>query len=524
MVPAFQQSSSVFERSHRINSAIAFGAIAMFVLLAAPVLTMPFGGASRALDSHATLLSLFLLDIAMILFTWRRAAELKRSIDQQAQSEDLYHGLAYLDDTCGLYNRRYLLDQISQYEAEGRQLTLLLIDLDHFKKVNDLYGHMEGDNLLRNIAQRIRQVAPPGACCARLGGDEFAVLLCGSEAEMGRATQLAEGLLAAINQPISLRTTLASVGASLGISAHTGEGPGPSEVMRHSDIAMYDAKRRGRNCYSWFEPEMERVLNERSRLEAEMRQSLSNGNFVPFFQPTFDVQSGEANGFEVLARWLHPARGIVEPDEFISIAEATGIISELSLAVMRSALHLSKGWPNHLTISVNISPVQFKDPLLAQRIVQLLTETGFPPSRLELEITESALLNNPELALSTVESLKNYGIRVALDDFGTGYASLSQLRMLPFDRIKIDRSFISSLIEDDQSNAIVHAIATLGKSLNLPITAEGIESEEIYARLKSLGCSDAQGWLFGKAMSAEDTAKTFLPPGSIENRHLKTAG
>jgi EAL domain-containing protein (putative c-di-GMP-specific phosphodiesterase class I) len=249
---------------------------------------------------------------------------------------------------------------------------------------------------------------------------------------------------------------------------------------------------------------MELDIARRNGIEADMRLGLAENRFVPFFQPLVDIGSGELKGFEVLARWQHPTRGIVEPEEFIPLAENVGLISELSLAVMRTALIAAKDWPDHLTIAVNVSPVQFKDPILAQRLLKLVKETGFPCQRLELEITECAIMDDAASALATITSLKNQGIRISLDDFGTGYASLSQLRALPFDRIKIDRTFIGALLGDEQSNAIVHSIVTLGKSLRLPITAEGIETSQIYARVRELGCTDAQGWLFGKAMSIGD--------------------
>jgi EAL domain-containing protein (putative c-di-GMP-specific phosphodiesterase class I) len=287
---------------------------------------------------------------------------------------------------------------------------------------------------------------------------------------------------------------------------------------------MYEAKRLGRNCLAWFNEAMELELARRNGIEADMRLGLAEGRFVPFFQPLIDIGSGELNGFEVLARWLHPTRGLVEPDEFIPLAETTGLISDLSFAVMRQALFAAREWPGHLTIAVNVSPVQFKDPLLAQRILKILSETGFPCGRLELEITECAIMDDSELALSTITSLKNQGIRISLDDFGTGYASFAQLRSLPFDRIKIDRSFIASLLGDEQSCAIVHSIVTLGKSLRLPITAEGIETSQIYARVCELGCTDAQGWLFGKAMSAGDVAGLIKQSGPLERIEAEPAG
>lgn len=483
-------------------------AIAIFVALASRIIPAIFEPGSAARGA-SKLQPAFLLCIALILFTWRRAADLKAVAEAVKRAEQQTYLLAYSDEVTKLHNRRFLSEQIARCSAgEHVPSILLLIDIDNFKNVNDLYGHPAGDALLGAIADRIVTHSPRGACCARLGGDEFAILIQGQDAETTRATALAERLLDAIQQPILLGSTIASVTASLGLSVFD-PAEEPASLMRRSDIAMYDAKAQGRNRYSWFDEEMERLLNARNSLEVEMRAGLAADQFVPFFQVLLDLESGEPHGFEVLARWEHPTKGLIEPDRFIPAAEANGMISELSHRVMRKAFVIARAWPQHLTMSVNISPVQFKDPALAFKILKLLTETGFNPKRLEIEITESTLLENRSLTSSTVESLKNAGIRISLDDFGTGYASLSQLRELPFDRIKIDRSFVAALFDDEESNAIVHAVATLGKTLNLPITAEGVETELAHQRVKSLGCTDAQGWLFGKAMSAQDTAKLF---------------
>jgi EAL domain-containing protein (putative c-di-GMP-specific phosphodiesterase class I) len=273
---------------------------------------------------------------------------------------------------------------------------------------------------------------------------------------------------------------------------------------------MYEAKRLGRNRFVLFDADMERVLDERSQLEAEMRAGIERKEFVPFYQPQMDLRTGTLKGFEVLARWEHPTRGLLEPFHFIDIAETSGLISSLSLVVMHRALSETLHWPGELTIAVNVSPVQFRDPRLAQHILKVLTQTGFPAGRLELEITESSILEDQEQALATVTSLKNSGISISLDDFGTGYASLSQLKALPFDRIKIDKSFVAAMLSDPQSGAIVRTIAGLGASLALPVTAEGVESEEICARLTELGCGDGQGWLWSKAVPAE-AALALIP-------------
>lgn len=487
-------------RDYRSNTAIAFAAIGAFV----------FGGSELAphlatlnvASADPNLVGAFILNIALILFAWRRSVDLRLAMLEKRNAEDRSYVLAYRDEVTNIYNRRYFIEYLDSLDdLESSRLSLILIDIDHFKKVNDLYGHAAGDQLLFQCAMRIEKASPGGACCARLGGDEFAILLEGDAALPEPATELAQRLLEEFSAPIEIDATIASVGASIGLSSLDGTCAGPRALLRHSDIALYEAKKLGRNRLVWFDETMELELARRSGIEADMRLGLAEGLFVPFFQPLIDIETGELRGFEVLARWQHPERGIVEPDEFIPLAETIGLISELSFAVMRQALTAARDWPSHLTIAVNISPVQFKDPILGQRILKLVRETGFPCQRLELEITECAIMEDSELALATITSLKNQGISISLDDFGTGYASLSQLRALPFDRIKIDRSFIASLLGDEQSAAIVRSIVALGKSLRLPITAEGIETSQIYTKVRELGCTDAQGWLFGRAMT-----------------------
>lgn len=486
-----------------LNTAVVVASTMMFTITGMHLLPQI---AREGAVGQPALVPAFLLNIALLLLAWRRSVELKSTARERDKAQSHAYRLAYRDEATGLFNRRSLADRLERLAGTGEsKLTLLLIDLDNFKKVNDLYGHATGDALLRRVASVLCELSPRTACCARLGGDEFAVLLQGDVAGHDPASELAARLLAEFDKPVQIGSTVTSIGASIGL-ATLGSSSEPAErLLRRSDIAMYEAKSQGRHRFVWFDADMERELELRNELEAEIRQSLLQGRFVPYFQPCIDLDTGEVQGFEVLARWNHPERGLLEPIEFIPVAEATGVISELSFDVMRQALIDARGWPGDLTLSVNISPVQFKDPLLAARILKLLAETGFPPNRLELEITESTLLEDRDVALTTVESLKNQGIRISLDDFGTGYASLTQLRSLPFDRIKIDKSFVSSLMDDQQSNAIVHAIATLGKSLRLPITAEGVETDAVHKRLQSLGCSDAQGYLFGRPLPAGAT-------------------
>jgi diguanylate cyclase (GGDEF)-like protein len=389
---------------------------------------------------------------------------------------------------------------------------LLVIDLDHFKKVNDLYGHAAGDSLLREVADRIQRSVSEDACCARLGGDEFAVALFGEAAIRDHVDQAMAGILRNLSKPFSRDGNTAHVGASIGASMlESGEALETS--LQRSDIAMYEAKKRGRNCSAWFDASMEDEVRRRNRIEADIRAGIPLGQFIPYFQPQIDLDSGELKGFEALARWAHPEKGLVEPSEFIAVAEATGLISDLSLSVMRQAMFDAAKWGPHVTLAVNVSPVQLKDPLLAQRITKLLLETGFPPQRLELEISESSLLDNLELAVATIESLKNLGILISLDDFGTGYASLTQLQALPFDRIKIDRSFVSAMGANAESAAIVGAIANLGASLRLPIMAEGIESQTDQNSLRLLGCSGGQGWHIGRPVPAAEMRQMLTDGG-----------
>jgi predicted signal transduction protein with EAL and GGDEF domain len=313
--------------------------------------------------------------------------------------------------------------------------------------------------------------------------------------------RVAEQLVSRLAQPFGVDGLHLHVSASVGIARSDFDCTGIDSLIRSADIAMYAAKKAGRNRFAWFDQSMERELKARNDLEMGLRSAIPAQQIVPYFEQQVDLTTGRLHGFEVLARWEHPTRGTISPETFIPIAEETGMIAELSLSVMRQAFAAARDWHPSLTLSINVSPWQLRDPWLAQKIIKVLTETGFPAARLEIEITESALFENLALAQSIVGSLKNQGMRLALDDFGTGYSSLAHLRALPFDRIKIDRSFVTSINDNAESAAIVNAITRLGDSLNLPITAEGIEDAAIEERLRALGCSKGQGWLYGRPLS-----------------------
>jgi predicted signal transduction protein with EAL and GGDEF domain len=289
-------------------------------------------------------------------------------------------------------------------------------------------------------------------------------------------------------------------------------------LMRRADIAMYNSKAMGRSRYSWFDPAMEKAIKARNTIETGIRAGMPAGEFIPYFEQQIDLTTGRLAGFEMLMRWDSPMHGLVAPDIFIPVAEDSGLIADLSMNVIAAAMHHANQWDAGLSLAVNVSPVQLKDPWFAQKITKLLVETGFPANRLEVEITESSLFENLALVQSIIASLKNQGIRLSLDDFGTGYSSLSHLRALPFDRIKIDRSFVSAMTGSEDAAAIVVAIARLGESLNMPITAEGVEDAETERELIKLGCAKAQGWHYGKPMSPAATRRM------LSERNLLASG
>jgi diguanylate cyclase (GGDEF)-like protein len=506
-------ASSVFSKgvtsykvasSHLITTCATLAAILLFVIIGAGVLPSAVGTGVKNPATNA-LVAAFLLNLAIVLFGWRRSRDLAETLVTLKQAEAEAHANAYVDHTTGLPNRRALLREIEAlFEEADRGGALILLDVDHFKRVNDLYGHVAGDQLLRHVGEELVRTLPANTFVARMGGDEFAAIIRDEQ----QAEAAAQGAIRAFGQPIDIGESRTQISLSAGLVPLHSEAL-PIDAVRRADVAMYSVKHSGRNGFAWFESQMEQQLAARVGLEDEIRTAIEADEFVPFFQPLISLDSGELNGFEVLARWNSPQRGLVEPDAFIGIAEQTGQIGPLSMRVMEKAFVQARDWPAHLKLAVNVSPVQFRDPQLAARIIQVLTETGFPARRLEVEITEGSLLEDRAQALTILESLRNHGIAIALDDFGTGYASLSQLHALPFDRIKIDRSFINSLGVNEQAAAIVQTIAALGKTLSVPITAEGVETDAIREQMAALGCTDAQGFHFGRAVSGHVATSHF---------------
>jgi diguanylate cyclase (GGDEF)-like protein len=491
--------------SHLIATAATFAAILLFVGLGSQIIPAAVAGVSLP-DSASSLKVAFILNIALILYGWRRSKDLRAALNAYETAERQAVRNANTDPTTGIANRRELMRSLTETLEAKSSGALLLIDLDHFKRVNDLHGHLAGDHLLHFVAEALMRSAPPASCCARTGGDEFAVLLPG--ATTAAAEEVARSILGCLADPIPVDGSQVQVTASIGI-AGLERGASEETVLRRADVALYAAKRAGRNAVAWFDQELERELTERLQLEEDIRRGIKAGEFVPFFQPLIDLESRQIVGFEVLARWRSPSRGLLEAEAFIEAAERTGLIGPLTFSVVEQALKEGRSWPANLKLAVNISPIQFREPTLAEQVLKLLAATGFPAHRLEIEITEGSLLEDREQVLTIIESLRNVGISISLDDFGTGYASLAQVNRLPLDRIKIDKSFITTIVKSEQTAAIVSTIASLGHTLNVPISAEGVESEQIRNALAKYGCSEAQGWLFGRAISA-DSVRSFL--------------
>ena len=506
--------------SGRTLVAITAVALALFVGLAGRVI------AGSPATNGALLTALF-LNVALILLAWRKHSDLLAEDRISSEAEARAALLAARDPLTGLLNRRTLAEEtaalLGNAQRRNQAAAVLVVDLDQFKTVNDTYGHAVGDALLVAVASILRTELPGAALRARVGADRFGCTLLFDPARAGAIDLLADRLTAALSQPLDLPDQRLLVPSTIGIARSDRDGDSAEALMRSAEIAMYAARRSGRS-HAWFEPAMEQAVRRRTALIEGLRTGIPAGEVVPFFEKQVDLATGRIVGFEVLARWDSPVHGIVPPDVFVPIAEETGLIGELSLCVMRKAFAAARDWDGALTLSVNISPHQLRDPWLAQKVIKTLTETGFPAARLEIEVTESALVDNLPLAQSIVGSLKNQGVRVALDDFGTGYSSLAHLRALPFDRIKIDRSFVASLVAKPDSAAIVTAILGLGETLNLSVTAEGVESEAIAARLTAQGCSRGQGYLYGQPMAlAEVRALLAGVPGGEAGGGLRRA-
>ncbi len=433
-----------------------------------------------------------------------------RDQSERLKTESRMRALAFSDPLTELPNRLRFNDLLDVHSANCRErarpFAVLLLDLDRFKLVNDTLGHGTGDELLRRVASRLKSAAHGSDLVARLGGDEFAVLVNGS-AE--RARQIAENVVDLLGRPFLINGHVLDLSSSVGIALAPADGDNSTDLSRHADLALYRAKQDGGNTYRFFEAQMNEVAQARHSLERDLRRAAAREDFEVHYQPQVDAKSGRFQGAEALVRWNHPERGRVSPADFIPLAEEIGLIGTIGEWVLRTACRDASGWPGDLSVAVNLSPVQLRDRQLAATVASVLKETGFPGERLELEVTESALIDDDGSTYDNMCALRALGIRISMDDFGTGYSSLSYLRRFPFNKIKIDQSFIRQVPHDPDSIAIVQAVATLGAKLRMTVTVEGVETPEQQAFVVAEGCDQIQGYLISRPVPLSEIEKLF---------------
>ncbi|MCP3410773.1 EAL domain-containing protein [Bradyrhizobium sp. CCGB01] len=429
--------------------------------------------------------------------------------------------LAQTDILTGLPNRAFFLTRLdlmnNQLSVRGLPFSILMLDLDRFKNVNDSLGHGAGDVLLRQVALRLRSALRATDVLARLGGDEFAIIQEACDDQRACATELAARIAKLVAEPFLLPGHRVEIGTSIGIAIAPDHGSDQEQLLKKADLALYRSKSAGRNCFTIYDEAMSAELEARNTLEGDLRDAIAQCQLEVHYQPFVDVAGGGRRGFEALVRWRHPSRGLIPPDQFIALAEETGLIVPLGEFVLRRACADAACWPSDLIVAVNLSPIQFKEAELFETICAALRDSGLAPQRLEIEITESVLLERGVENLAFMERLKHIGIELALDDFGTGYSSLSYLTVFPFDKIKIDKSFIRNLAHQPRSSAIIASIVTLARGLDMSVTAEGVETAEEFERLTALGVNFAQGYLFGRPQPVDQiTFDVAVQPSQLD--------
>jgi diguanylate cyclase (GGDEF)-like protein/PAS domain S-box-containing protein len=425
-----------------------------------------------------------------------------RDLRERRSAEEKIRYLAEHDGLTGLPNRNSLQARLAgaleRVEASGESLAVICIDLDHFKEANDLHGHVAGDALLVEAARRLQAATPAPWFAARLGGDEFVVVQVAGGDQPAAAAELAGALLEALSEPLMYEGQTVSMNASLGVSLWPDDGRTGEALLANADMALYRAKESGRGVYRFFKREMDETIRERRNMARELRKAILEDELVVYYQPLARASDGEVCGFEALCRWQHPVRGMVPPIDFIPLAEESGLIGALGEWVLRRACADAAAWEKPLRIAVNLSPLQLNQPSLPALVQEVLITTGLSPSRLELEVTESALFKDYQRALDNLRRLKALGVRIAMDDFGTGFSSLSTLQSFPFDKIKIDKSFVEQINQHDRATVIVKAVLGLGRSLEIPVVAEGVETTAQLDFLKAENCAEVQGYHIGR--------------------------
>ena len=417
--------------------------------------------------------------------------------------------LAHHDSLTGLPNRLLFLDRLEiglGRVQRGESLALLYLDLDRFKSVNDTLGHPAGDELLKAVAERLLHNTRSMDTVARLGGDEFAIVLSGTKS-LANVESIARRIIAAVSAPYEIGKHAITIGASIGIALAPGDGNTPDQLLKNADLALYRAKKKGRGTLSFFEQKMHDRMQMKRIIETGLRSALANDDLHVHYQPIINIAGRSMVSCEALIRWSHPTRGLISAAEFIPVAEESGLIGQIGEWVLSKACNDAKAWPDHVSVSVNVSPAQFRGQNLEATVIRCLN--GLCPSRLVLEVTESLLLQNSEATARTLQRLRAMGVRFALDDFGTGFSSLSYLQSFPFDKIKIDRSFVSATSNKERSATLRRAIAQLGHNLGMTTVAEGVETAEQFAQVKREGCIEAQGFLFSKAVACHELTPFF---------------
>src|SRR5882724_8885717 len=430
-------------------------------------------------------------------------------ITEQRQSEVKIEYMAHHDALTELANRVLLNERLEQTLGRDEMVAVHHLDLDQFKAVNDTFGHHAGDKLLKIVAERLCGQVRDTDTIARMGGDEF-VIVQAPIADPADATALAQRVIQLLSEPYAIDGHQAVIGASVGISVGPVDGTSPDKLLRNADLALYRAKGDGRGTFRFFEPVMDLQMQTRRLMEQDLRKALPAGEFELHYQPVVNLASKDISGFEALIRWNHPTKGMISPTSFIPLAEEIGFIVPMGEWVIKQACTTAAQWPDNLNVAVNISAVQFRNPGLMQVIVGALAASRLPPTRLEIEITETVLLQNKETTLELLHQLRALGVRIAMDDFGTGYFSLTYLQCFPFDKIKIDRSFVKDITENPGSLNIVRAVAAVANGMGMTATAEGVETSEQLVKITSEACTEMQGYLFSKPLPAAEIERLFL--------------